>query len=87
VSAVRCRHCDLLVGLPGVHVLDVHLVAERLEVTVESDPGPVGCPDCGVVGVGHGRVVVRLVDVPSFGTAEDLVDGSGVVFQAACAGV
>ncbi|MEV8223912.1 transposase family protein [Dietzia maris] len=43
------------------------MVDEHLEVTVESEPGPVGCPDCGAVGVGHGRQVVRLVDIPSFG--------------------
>jgi len=50
-----------------VYVLDARMVDEHLEVTVESEPGPVGCPDCGAVGVGHGRQVVRLVDIPSFG--------------------
>lgn len=65
--AAHCPRCDLRVGLPGVHVLDVRCAGEHLEVTVESEPGPVGCPDCGVVGIGHGRVQVRLVDIPSFG--------------------
>ena len=63
----RCSRCDVLVGLDDVYVLDARLVDEHLEVTVESEPGPVGCPDCGAVGVGHGRQVVRLVDIPSFG--------------------
>ncbi|MGF0131377.1 ISL3 family transposase [Dietzia cinnamea] len=65
--ASHCSRCDLLVGLDEVHVLDARLRGEQLEVTVESEPGPVGCPDCGSVGVGHGRQVVRLVDIPSFG--------------------
>lgn len=67
--AIHCSRCDLLVGLDGVHVLEVRLAGEHLEVTVESEPGPVGCPDCGAVGVGHGRLEVRLVDIPSFGRA------------------
>lgn len=70
---VHCSRCDLLVGLDGVHVLEVHLVGERLEVTVESEPGPVGCPDCGAVGIGHGRLEVRLVDIPSFGRAVSII--------------
>ena len=55
----RCYRCDVLVGLDDVYVLDARMVDEHLEVTVESEPGPVGCPDCGAVGVGHGRQVVR----------------------------
>lgn len=65
--APRCVRCDLLVGLDDVYVLDARLRGEHLEVTVESEPGPVGCPDCGAAGVGHGRQVVRLVDIPAFG--------------------
>ena len=65
--ASRCSRCDLLVGLDDVYVLEARLRGEHLDVTVESEPGPVGCPDCGAVGVGHGRLLVRLVDIPSFG--------------------
>ena len=38
-----------------------------LTVTVESEPGLMGCPSCGVVAHGHGRLEVRLVDAPSAG--------------------
>jgi len=40
---------------------------DRLVVTVESEPGPMGCRLCGVIAHGHGRVDVRLVDAPAFG--------------------
>ncbi len=36
-------------------------------VTVESPPGVVGCPRCGVVARSHGRRTVVLVDAPCFG--------------------
>ena len=63
-----CDRCDLLVDLPGLHVIGVeHDTAGRVVVTVESAPGPVGCPACGVVVIGHGRDVVTLVDAPCFG--------------------
>nr|WP_106297324.1 ISL3 family transposase [Knoellia remsis] len=38
-----------------------------LTVTVESEPAVMGCPSCGVVAHGHGRLEVRLVDAPSAG--------------------
>ena len=63
-----CERCDLLVGLDGLHVVAVERdPAERLTVTVESAPEPMGCRSCGVVAHGHGRVVVRLVDAPAMG--------------------
>ena len=61
-----CDRCDLLVGLPGLHVIGV----ERdegdgsLTVTVESGPDVMGCPTCGVVAHAHGRVSVALIDAP-----------------------
>ncbi|MGL5849285.1 MAG: ISL3 family transposase [Phycicoccus sp.] len=63
-----CERCDLLVGLPGLRVT----AADRddggaLMVTVESEAAVMGCPTCGVLAHGHGRVEVRLVDAPSFG--------------------
>ncbi|MBR7741823.1 ISL3 family transposase [Phycicoccus sp. BSK3Z-2] len=39
----------------------------RLVIEVESEPTVMGCPACGVVAHGHGRVTVRLVDAPAFG--------------------
>jgi transposase len=38
-----------------------------LTVTVESPTTVKGCPSCGVVAHGHGRVAVRLIDTPSAG--------------------
>lgn len=35
-----------------------------LTVTVESEPQVMGCPTCGVVAHGHGRVNVVLIDAP-----------------------
>ena len=43
-----CDRCDLLVGLPGLHVVAVERDArDRLRVPVESPPTPMGCPTCG----------------------------------------
>ena len=64
-----CDRCDLLVGLPGLHVIKA--VADKagggLTVTVESPPEPTGCPICGVITASHGRRTVVLVDAPCFG--------------------
>ena len=56
-----CDRCDLLVDLPGLHVIGVQHDTDQdcLVVTVESPPGPVGCPTCAVVAVGHGRDEAR----------------------------
>jgi transposase len=63
-----CRHCDLLVGLDGYHVVDVAGdEGGGLIVTVESAPGSMGCPRCGVIAHSHGRRVHHLVDAPAFG--------------------
>ena len=63
-----CARCDLLVGLGGLHVVEV-VRDDRgaLTVTVESGPEVMGCLACGVVAHAHGRVSVRLVDAPAFG--------------------
>ena len=43
-----CDRCDLLVGLPGLHVVAVERDGrDRLRVPVESPPTPMGCPTCG----------------------------------------
>lgn len=65
-----CDHCDLLVGLEGLHVVDVTKTnCDVLVVTVESAPVVMGCPTCGVVAHSHGRRTVTLVDTPCFGRA------------------
>jgi transposase len=62
-----CDRCDLLVGLPGLHVIDVVVDDVGLVVTVESPPAEQGCRACGVIAEGHGRRTVSLVDAPCFG--------------------
>lgn len=62
-----CDRCDLLVGLPGLRVIDVVYRDRRLVVAVESPWAEQGCRVCGVIAGSHGRRVVRLVDAPSFG--------------------
>ena len=62
-----CQRCDLLVGLPGLHVTGVHRDDAGLRVEVESRPPAVmGCPACGVVAHAHGRQRVVLIDAPCF---------------------
>jgi transposase len=72
-ASAYCVNCDLLVGLEGYHVLDVRRGPDGLVVSVESSPGPVGCPDCGVLASSRGRRRHRLVDIPAFGTPVRLV--------------
>src|SRR5660397_206618 len=51
-----CGRCDVLVGLDGLHVVavDTDVGTGALTVTVESEPGVIGCHTCGVVA--HGPV-------------------------------
>lgn len=50
-----------------------HDARDRLVVTVESAPEPMGCRSCGVIAHGHGRVDVSLVDAPAFGRPVRLI--------------
>ena len=50
-----CDRCDLLVGLPGLRVIDVVDRDPRLQVTVESPRTEQGCRSCGVIAASHGR--------------------------------
>lgn len=72
-----CSRCDLLVGLPGVHVADAAEHRQQhgpvLRIVVESAPRTEACRTCGVVAYSHGRREVRLVDVPSSDRPVELV--------------
>jgi transposase len=62
-----CQRCDVLVGLPGLHVTGIERNDTGLRVQVESGPAAVmGCPVCGVVAYAHGRQTVELIDAPCF---------------------
>ncbi len=71
-----CARCDLLVGLDGLHVIEVADVTTkggvRLRVEVESPARVEGCRSCGVVAASRGRRMVRLVDTPCFGRPVEL---------------
>jgi transposase len=63
-----CARADAMFDVPGLHVLAVVVdEKDRLVVTVESDQVEHGCPDCGVLAVGHGRRVHVVHDAPCFG--------------------
>jgi len=69
-----CERCDLLVGLPGLHAIGVERDdGGAVMIVVESAPGPMGCPACGVVAHRHGPREVRLVDAPMFGKPATVV--------------
>ena len=42
-------------------------------LSVETAPGPMGCPGCGVVAASHGRRLRRLHDIPAFGAPVELL--------------
>ena len=62
-----CMRADALLGVEGVHVSSVTATRTGLVRGVETGVDLAGCPDCGVVAVGHGRRQVRLHDSPCFG--------------------
>ena len=64
---IYCDRCDLLVGLPGLRVIQILESHAGLVITVESPPTPMGCSLCGVIAASHGRRTVVLVDAPCFG--------------------
>ena len=63
-SLDRCDRCDLLVGLVGFHLMSVARTPDALVLDVESCNQLVGCPGCGVIAQGHGRMVVEVIDAP-----------------------
>ena len=60
VSLDRCDRCDLLVGLEGFHLMSVARTPNALVLDIESCDRCAGCPGCGVIAQGHGRVVVGV---------------------------
>ncbi len=64
VSLDRCDRCDLLVGLVGFHLMSAVRTPDALVLDVESCNQLAGCPGCGVIAQGHGRVVVEVIDAP-----------------------
>ena len=63
-SLDRCDRCDLLVGLEGFHLMSVARTPDALVLDIESCDRCAGCPGCGVIAQGHGRVVVEVIDTP-----------------------
>lgn len=68
-----CDNCDVVVGLPGLHVTSAIRNNDQLVVILESAPSVMGCPDCGVIAASHGRRTVRLVDIPCFGRPVEMI--------------
>ena len=64
VSLNRCVRCDLLVGLEGFHLVAAARREYGLMLDIESCDRRAGCPGCGVIAQGHGRVVVEVIDAP-----------------------
>ena len=64
VSLDRCDRCDLLVDLEGFHLIAVARRECGLVLDIESCDHFAGCPGCGVIAQGHGRVVVEVIDAP-----------------------
>ena len=69
VSLDRCDRCDLLVDLEGFHLMSVARTSQALVLDVDSCNQMVGCPGCGVIAQGHGRVVVEVIDAAGAGHA------------------
>lgn len=64
---------EALLGLPGFRVLEVTESPEEEVIEIETIPGIVGCPECGVVAVSHDRMPVEYRDLSVFGRPARLV--------------
>jgi len=50
--------------LEGFHLTSVARTPDALVLDIESCDRCAGCPGCGVIAYGHGRVVVEVIDAP-----------------------
>ncbi|MET3722080.1 MULTISPECIES: transposase family protein [unclassified Arthrobacter] len=62
-----CSRADALLGVEGIHISSVTASTAALVRRVETGEDVTGCPDRGVVAIGHGRRQIRLHDIPCFG--------------------
>ncbi len=60
----RCDRCDLLLDFPALHLVAVTQAPSGRMIEVESCDPVTGCPGCGVIATGHGRVMVEMIDAP-----------------------
>ena len=60
----RCGRCDVLLDFPSLHLVAVMQAPTGLVLEVESCDPVTGCPGCGVIATGHGRVMVEMIDAP-----------------------
>lgn len=63
----RCDGCDVLFGLLALHLTNAHVTEDAVVLDVECCDPLTGCPECGVIATGHGRVSVSLIDAPFAG--------------------
>src|SRR5699024_2511199 len=69
-ALARCERSDLLLDFPDLHLRTVEKDRQGgLRLEVESSDPVTGCPGCGVVATGHGRVMGEVIDAPWAGRA------------------
>jgi transposase len=68
-----CSRVDAMVGLAGVHVVDVVRPDGQVRFTIETPRQTQGCRLCGVVAHSHGRRTHLLRDIPCSGSVVVLV--------------
>ncbi|MFB9774850.1 ISL3 family transposase [Brevibacterium otitidis] len=56
-----------MLGLPDFHLIHAEVTDTAVVLDIEACDPLTGCPGCGVIPTGHGRVTVTLVDAPSAG--------------------
>ena len=66
-SLDRCDRCDVLLGLPALHLTNTTVTDTAVVLDIEACDSLTGCPGCDVIATGHGRVSVSLVDAPFAG--------------------
>jgi len=66
-SLDRCYRCDVLLGLPDLHLTHTEVTEAAGVLHVEACDPLTGCPGCGVIATGHGRVTASLIDAPLAG--------------------